>query len=51
MWNTSQETLVVIRVEIVSGLMEAFEAPAIELSCERFELALREEFGHHLTDE
>jgi hypothetical protein len=31
--------------------METFEAPAIKLSGERFELAMCEEFGHHLTNE
>ena len=41
----------IVRVEIVSRLMQSFEAPAIELAREGFILALDEVFGYHVADE
>jgi len=42
---------VVVRVEVVSRLVQPFETPAIQLARERFVLALDEVFGHYLTHE
>ena len=41
----------VVRVEIISGLMKTFESPAIELTRERFIFALGKELGCHLANE
>jgi hypothetical protein len=42
---------VIVRVEIVSRLMQPFEAPAIELAREGFILALDKVFGCHVANE
>ena len=41
----------VVRVEIISGLLKTFEAPAIELTRERFIFALGKELGCRLANE
>ena len=40
----------VVGAEVISGLMETFEAPAIKLARERFKFALGKERGYHLTN-
>ena len=40
----------VIRVEIISGLIETFETPPINLARERFKFALGKEFGRDLAN-
>ena len=49
--QASEETLVVVRAAVVAGLMQALEAPAIELAAEWFVLGLDKVFGDHGFEE
>lgn len=40
----------VVGIVIVSGLVKALEAPAVELARERFVLALDEVLGYNIAD-
>ena len=48
---TSEETLVVVGIEIIARLVQFLESPAINLAIERFILALSEVLGHRLANE
>jgi hypothetical protein len=50
MRETPEETFVVTRVEVISGLMETFESPPTTLAREGFKFSVGEILGHHLTN-
>jgi hypothetical protein len=48
--NPSQEALVVVGVEVIAGLVEPLEAPAVHLARERLKLVLDEMLRDYVPD-
>ena len=50
MRETPEETFMVERVEIISGLMKTFESPPTTLAREGFKSTVGKVLGYHLTN-